>query len=87
MTDLAVAAQLRRRRSAARRLPPFDDAGHRDDLDLLADEVRGLVPWLPFGLTEEQRRNHANRLVTQYGWTLEEVEQVLGVRPRTGVAA
>ena len=77
-----VPAGLRRRRSASYRLPAFDDAGHRDELDIIAESVNGLVPWAKFGLSEDQRRRHANVLVERYGWSVAEVEQVLGVQPK-----
>ena len=79
--DIETAAALRRRRAAAWRLPPFDAAGHRDEFDILADEVRDIVPWLPWGLTEDVRRRHANDLLTR-GWTVDEVVAVLKVQPR-----
>ena len=78
--EIEIAAALRRRRAAAWRLPPFDAAGHRDELDVLADEVRDIVPWLPWGLTEDVRRRHANDLLTR-GWTVDEVVAVLKVQP------
>ena len=77
-----VATQLRNRRAAALRCAPFDDAGHRDPIDILADEVRDIVPWLPFGLSEAVRRAHANDLMTQWGWTADEIFAVLKVQPR-----
>ena len=81
--DTTVTTQLRNRRAAALRCAPFDDAGHRDELDIIADEVRrDIVPWLPWGLSEEVRRRHANDLMTRWGWTLAEVVAVLKVQPR-----
>lgn len=85
--DIEITAALRRRRAASRRLPAFDEHGHRDDLDLLAEAVRDIVPWQKFGLSEEQRRRHANELVELWGWTRSEAAQVLDVAPRTGEAA
>ena len=80
--SLTVAKQIRLRRDAALRCAPFDDAGHRDPIDILADEVRDIVPWERFGLPEEVRRRHGNELVTHWHWSVEEVVQVLGIYPQ-----
>ena len=77
-----VAKQIRNRRAAALRCAPFDDAGHRDELDIIAETVRGIVPWERFGLSEDVRRRHGNELVELFGWSVAEVEIVLGVRPK-----
>ena len=77
----ATATSLRMRREAARRLPPLE-CGHADPLDCASESVGGPVPFEPFGLSEEQRRRHGTDLVVEFGWSLDEVEQVLRIRPR-----
>jgi hypothetical protein len=73
---------LRRRRAAAWRLPPFNDAGHRDPLDILAD-IPAVVGPERFGLTTAETRAEANRLVSQCCWCIEEVVLVFGIEPRS----
>lgn len=53
VTD-SIPAQLRRRREAARRLPAYDDDGHRDPLELLAEAVP-LADLTPIGLAAWRR--------------------------------
>jgi hypothetical protein len=55
------------------------------ELDQLLDEMHPPKPPEPpstFGLTEDELRRHANRLVRDYGWSTEEVLAVLDVQLR-----
>ncbi|MGW7715176.1 hypothetical protein ACWGKK_12765 [Streptomyces chartreusis] len=83
----AIVTQLRRRRHAAQRCAPLD-CGHRDPLDCIPASC-GVPPDdepkpepSTFGLTPEQLRAEANRLVTDEGWQLWEIATRLAIAPR-----
>jgi hypothetical protein len=80
-----VPIQVRRRRDASWRMPPLH-CGHHDDLDCLAAEVPTIVGPERFGLTTAEARRHANDLVSDWGFSVDEVVQVLGIEPRLPVA-
>lgn len=85
-TTTTSTVALQQRRAASRRLPPLQ-CGHSDPLECLAAAER--VPFgtpEPFGLSEDERRRHGNDLVTRWRWSIEEVEQVLGIHPKAAVA-
>jgi hypothetical protein len=70
-----VAAQVRRRRAASRRLPALC-CGHRDPADC---PVRPPGP-STFSLSPDELRRHANNLAAS-GWQLDEITAVLDVEP------
>ncbi|WP_240135092.1 hypothetical protein [Streptomyces sp. MUM 178J] len=73
----STAQQLRRRRTAAYRLPPLD-TGLRDPLD----DAATLHGPGTYGLDGEELRTEANRLALMCGWQLWEVRRRLDVQPR-----
>jgi hypothetical protein len=77
----AALPSLRRRRQASYRLPALP-CGHRDPLSCIAHEGPFTVGPCRYGLTEEQARRHGNDLVLRWGFTLDEVADVLGIAPR-----
>jgi hypothetical protein len=84
----AIVAQIRRRREAASRCAPLA-CGHRDPLDCIPAGCGAPPPDEPgeqpgtFGLTHEQLRAEANRLITHERWQLWEVAARLDITPRT----